>query len=165
MDPTVMAKNILNVHCRDSHRKSRITFIISNLCRSLNQVTNDPIFIIITFCRMRKFILKEFWNVFQIFCSDLCTSSNSTLIFWTDETSYNPPPLSWLTAFGEDPPKHYIHARGECWCDLRSRALLDQGFVYPTWVIEIHIFGWNEEDPRTKEFLAVNFVVKKILLF
>ena len=72
------------------------------------------------------------------------------------ETSYKPLPRSLLTTFGpdSDQPPHRLQVRSGCWCDLSSRAFFDQGLLYPSWVIEIHISRPDVEDPRTKEFLA-----------
>ena len=70
------------------------------------------------------------------------------------ETSYKPLPRSLLTTFGpdSDQPPHRLQVRSGCWCDLSSRAFFDQGLLYPSWVIEIHISRPDVEDPRTKNF-------------
>lgn len=50
--------------------------------------------------------------------------------------------------------EHVLRTTQHCWCDLAASAALSRGILHPFWVIELHIFPFNESTPGATEFLA-----------
>ena len=49
---------------------------------------------------------------------------------------------------------HVLRTTRFCWCDLDALALLNRGSMYPFYVLEVEVEGWDGNDPRNKELLS-----------
>ena len=49
---------------------------------------------------------------------------------------------------------HVLRTTRFCWCDLDALASLNRGTMYPFYVIEVEVEGWDGNDPRNKELLS-----------
>ena len=49
---------------------------------------------------------------------------------------------------------HVLRTTRFCWCDLDALATLNRGIMYPFYVIEVEVEGWNGNDTRNKDLLS-----------
>ena len=49
---------------------------------------------------------------------------------------------------------HILRTTRFCWCDLDALATLNRGIMYPFYVIEVEVEGWNGNDTRNKDLLS-----------
>ena len=49
---------------------------------------------------------------------------------------------------------HVLRTTRFCWCDLDALATLNRGIMYPFYVIEVEVDGWNGNDTRNKDLLS-----------
>ena len=56
---------------------------------------------------------------------------------------------------------HVLRTTRFCWCDLDALASLNRGIMYPFYVIEVEVEGWDGNDPRNKELLSHVSIIKR----
>ena len=49
---------------------------------------------------------------------------------------------------------HVLRTTRFCWCDLDALASINRGIMYPFYVIEVEVEGWEGDDPRNKELIS-----------
>ena len=49
---------------------------------------------------------------------------------------------------------HVLKTTRFCWCDLDALASINRGVMYPFYVIEVEVEGWEGDDPRNKELIS-----------
>ena len=49
---------------------------------------------------------------------------------------------------------HVMRTTRFCWCDLDALAAINRGVMYPFYVLEVEVEGWDGTDPRNRELLS-----------
>ena len=57
---------------------------------------------------------------------------------------------------------HVLRTTRFCWCDLDALASINRGIMYPFYVLEVEVEGWDGNDTRNRELLShVSVLMRK----
>ena len=49
---------------------------------------------------------------------------------------------------------HVLRTTRFCWCDLDALASINRGIMYPFYVLEVEVEGWDGNDIRNQDLLS-----------